>query len=940
MLRRIALYLVRWLVRHRVALFVATVTLAVFCALMIPNINVNTDMTSYLPESYSMKQGMEIMETEFTGLEEQASNYSLSLSEGIDALPKGLGKTIIIGVAMAFVVLIIMCSSFLEVVLFLITIGVAVLINVGSNALLPSVSQTTNMISPVLQMVLSMDYCIIMMNRYRDERVLGKEPVTAMNRAVGGTAAPIFSSAFTTIVSLLMLCFIKLKIGADLGIVLAKGVAISLVCTFTLLPALIIWCRKAIEASRKKVPVLPAASMAKFQFRFRYPIAALFLAAVIAFGILQSRTPIFFAPPGWDKDEDNTEEQIKPMMLIYSNEDEAAITDLLDKFALDPRVVDAISYPSLMEKPRTATEMMALVRSMAGDRLPEDIPDSLLSLVYYARSHPARTETFSLATLQESAESLKASGLMPEGRDFDIAAMVQRTFASPAKTTPAVQQQAPEEDNVPAATDSVDTPADSTAALTEPLVAHNTPTAPDDPHTPTYERITTPLGAAEMAEFLQTNPKQVSMLYRMAGRKGGEMTPDEFIRYVRKNILGKKKYAMFLPKGSNEDMARTEALYDRILAAGPDTTAVAVKPDPSLLADAQTDTTAVDKAPETPVVKKPAPVPYTPLDALIDMHLSGKRYSSEKVCRALQKAGIKVTKDETDLLYLYTGAMRDEEPETKMSPLELLNFLADTLLVAPSIASLAGDSARVAVVEARDSLLNGLGALRGPKHSAAVLLTTYEVESERSFAFVDSLRAAAGNALKGEYHWVSESEMYKELKDGFPRELLMLTLLTILALYLIVGINFRSFLVPIPLIMTVLSGVYANVIAGGFGGDGIYYLAYLIVQGILMGATIDYSILFTTCYLYARQADGVQGALEAAYRGSSHSILTSGLILALVPFAMSFTMQDVLVAAILKNLSIGAAVVLVFILCLLPGVLATLAPLLKNRKKFKPRKRQ
>ena len=183
-MRRIALYLVRWLVRHRVALFVATVTLAVFCALMIPNINVNTDMTSYLPESYSMKQGMEIMETEFTGLEEQASGYSMSLSEGIDALPKGLGKTIIIGVAMVFVVLIIMCSSFLEVVLFLITIGVAVLINVGSNALLPSVSQTTNMISPVLQMVLSMDYCIIMMNRYRDERVLGKDPVAAMNRAV------------------------------------------------------------------------------------------------------------------------------------------------------------------------------------------------------------------------------------------------------------------------------------------------------------------------------------------------------------------------------------------------------------------------------------------------------------------------------------------------------------------------------------------------------------------------------------------------------------------------------------------------------------------------------------------------------------------------------------------------------------------------------------
>ena len=592
-----------------------------------------------------------------------------------------------------------------------------------------------------------------------------------------------------------------------------------------------------------------------------------------------------------------------------------------------------------MEKPRTATEMIALVRSLAGDRLPQDIPDTLLNLVYYARSHPDRTETFSLATLQESAEALKASGLMPEGRDFDIAAMVQRSFATPAKPK-TVKQPEPVVETPPAVTDSIVSPADSTGAAPDSVVVHTTPTAPDDPHTPTYERITTPLGAAEMAEFLQTNPKQVSMLYRMAGKRNGEMTPDEFIRYVRKNILGKKKYAMFLPKGSDEDMARTEALYDEILAAGPDTTAVAQSPAQELIADTgQSDSTVVAPAPEAPVVKKPAPIPYTPLDALLDMHLSGKSYSSGKVCQALQKAGIKVTKDETDLLYLYTAAMKDESPETKMSPLELLNFLADTLLVAPSIASVAGDTARVAVVQARDSLLHGLGALRGPEHSAAVLLTTYEVESERSYAFVDSLRAGSGRVLEGDHYWVSESEMYKELKDGFPRELLMLTLLTILALYIIVGINFRSSLVPIPLIMTVLSGVYANVIAGGFGGDGIYYLAYLIVQGILMGATIDYSILFTNCYLYARQADGVEGALVAAYKGSSHSILTSGLILSLVPFAMSFTMQDVLVASILKNLSIGAAVVLVFILCLLPGVLATLAPLLKIRKKFSKKKK-
>ena len=211
-LRRFALSTVRWIVRHRVALFIATLAVAVWCACLIPQININTDMSRYLPESYEMKQGMDILDAEFPDLKTQGEEFTSAFSQGEETLPKGLGKTIIIGVVLVFVILLIMSTSVLEVVLFLITVGVAVLINVGSNALLGSVSLTTNTIAPVLQMVLSMDYCIILMNRYREERTRGKQRVEAMNLAVGGSASTILSSAFTTVVSLLMLCFIKLKI--------------------------------------------------------------------------------------------------------------------------------------------------------------------------------------------------------------------------------------------------------------------------------------------------------------------------------------------------------------------------------------------------------------------------------------------------------------------------------------------------------------------------------------------------------------------------------------------------------------------------------------------------------------------------------------------------------------------------------------------------------
>ncbi|MBR5064474.1 MAG: MMPL family transporter, partial [Bacteroidales bacterium] len=235
------------------------------------------------------------------------------------------------------------------------------------------------------------------------------------------------------------------------------------------------------------------------------------------------------------------------------------------------------------------------------------------------------------------------------------------------------------------------------------------------------------------------------------------------------------------------------------------------------------------------------------------------------------------------------------------------------------------------VIEAREQLLSQVGMLRGKDYSAAAILSDYEPESEPTFDYVLRARAAADEALAKPHYSIGESQMYKELKDGFPREVLLLTLLTALSIFLIVALTFRSILVPFPLVMAVLAGVWANVWASGLGGNTLYYLAYLIVQSILMGATIDYSILFTSYYLNARKSADRKGALEAAYKGSSHSILTSGLILACVPYVMKLALTDPMISAILSSLSIGAAAILIIILFLLPGILAAIDPILRKR---------
>ena len=918
--------------------------LAVLCAILVPRVNVNSNMTRYLPDDYPMTRGMLIVESELPAIQQQMQEFGGVFADGEDLMPTNLPRTLLIGVILVFVVLLLMSSSVMEVPLFLITVGFAVVLNMGTNALLDSVSMMTNTLSPVLQMVLSMDYSIILMNRYRQEKMRGKLPVPAMESAVEGAMDSILSSAFTTIVSLLMLCFIKLKIGADLGIVLAKGVAFSLLCNFTVLPTLIIWGDKGVEATRKKVPVLPSAALSRFLNRFRVPVAILFLAVFVAFAWLQRRTALCFAPQ-WDSNVSELQTGENALMLIYSNDEENAIPPLLDAISLDPLVHQTLSYPSLVNRPRTVEDLLHLADDFAGQGEFPDIPEDLLHLVYYAHSHPERTETFSLKELQATADELSALGLVPEGFRPDqlMKSFLPKAPAIPAKPSRPLPPVAPV---VPETTEAEPVAAQEDTLQIEqigPVIPDVLPEElPEDPGPLTYEIIHTPYTSAEMADLLESDASQIATVYRLAGKRRGKMTLVEFTDYVRNHILNNRVYAAFVPKGMEEQMAQLEEVLADIEAAGPtliaETSETPLEDTPSLeepgiaediLIEAA-DTLHNEAAPVLPVpdLKSPAP---TPQERLLDMYLSSRRYTSARMYSALSAAGIPVTRDQLDLLYLYAGAKRDYDPETAIAPGVLLDYLADTLLTHPALAGFVPDSTRALVADARGQLFSGVGMLHGNSHSAAVVLSGYEVESDSTFAFVERLRATAGETLQKPHYWVGESEMYKLLKDGFPRELLLLTLLTVLAIFLIVALTFRSLLVPVPLVMTIMAGIYANVWASGLGGNSMYYLSYLIIQGILMGATIDYSILFTSYYLSARKTTDIPGALEGGYKGSSHSILTSGLILSIVPFVLSFTMDDPMIASILKSLAFGAFAILLLILFLLPAVLAALDPLLRKR---------
>lgn len=156
-------------------------------------------------------------------------------------------------VVLMLIILFVMCRAYIEPLLILCAIAVAILINMGSNIMFESVSDMTFSIAAVLQLVLSIDYSIMLIHRFvQEDKLLNhSNPEKAMENAVANAMPSVMSSATTTVVGLIVLVLMSFTIGQDIGLVLSKGIALSFICVFTVLPSLILWCYKLMYSTEK-----------------------------------------------------------------------------------------------------------------------------------------------------------------------------------------------------------------------------------------------------------------------------------------------------------------------------------------------------------------------------------------------------------------------------------------------------------------------------------------------------------------------------------------------------------------------------------------------------------------------------------------------------------------------------------------------------------------
>ncbi|MCF7924488.1 MAG: MMPL family transporter [Candidatus Izimaplasma sp.] len=535
---------------------------------------------------------------------------------------------------LAFIIFIILLAlftnSWAELIIFIFTITMAVLINLGSNIVFDSVSSITYAVAAILQLCLSIDYSIILLNRYRQEKHTETDNVKAMKKTLRNAFPSIAGSSLTTIAGLLCLLFMSFQIGADMGLVLAKGILISLLTVFTVLPTLILAFDNVIEKTRKWSLHVKVAHVSTFAYKTR-KVMPIFVIIIFALSFyLRGTINTSFVLPSYFEDQAS---EIFPdnnlVVLIYDNQDEENTLAVVQHLSSDSNVLDITSYSTTLGA-------------------------------------------------QLSAEQLAQ---------------------------------------------------------------------------------VTGLDVTQISGFLAATSNQTMSIY-------------DFINLVLNN---------------------------------------------------------------------------------------------------------------------YSSMLTNEQ-------LQQLNTVQTTMN------------------ETYSQLVSS-------DYSRMIITISYPIDSDKTYTFVNNLDTVVQNNLVGENYLFGNSVMSQELSESFNKEFILITLLTIVAIFVIVAVTFQSVAIPIVLVMIIQTAIFLSMATLGAFGSNIYFLALIIVQAVLMGATIDYGILFTSYFREAATHTSIKEAIEMAYEKSIHTILTSASILFSVTGLLGFISRNQTIYQLLRALAVGTASAAFLIIFVLPSIL-------------------
>lgn len=247
-----------------------------------------------------------------------------------------------IAVVLALIVLQVLMDSFLVPILFILSIGMTIIYNLGTNFIKGEISFITMALVAILQLGVTMDYSIFLYHSYLEQKEKYEDKKEAMAKAIAATITSVTGSSLTTIAGFLAMCFMTFTLGLDMGIVMAKGVVFGVIGCVTILPSMILAFDKAITKTRHRTIALPSGGIKKFVTKHYAVITVLMMLLWIpalygyknikVYYKLDSSLPKYLdSVKGNDALEKNYEMSSVSMILLDSNVSAKDTREMLDK---------------------------------------------------------------------------------------------------------------------------------------------------------------------------------------------------------------------------------------------------------------------------------------------------------------------------------------------------------------------------------------------------------------------------------------------------------------------------------------------------------------------------------------------------------------------------------------------------------------------------------
>lgn len=241
----------------------------------------NVLFTCYVDEDDLYSHLMDIRAV--VGEDAAMSGEAVNTGMATDSTTRELKMVMAIALPLVFLILLLTTTSWFEPVLFMATIGVAIVLNMGTNLAFGTISFVTNAAGSVLQLAVSMDYSIFLLHSFSRFRASGMDVQDAMSHAVKDSFSSVTSSALTTVIGFAALILMRFRIGPDMGVVMAKAIVFSLLCVLVFLPCLAVLCYKLIDKTQHRSFMPTFRGFSYFVMKVKVPVLILFILLAVPF---------------------------------------------------------------------------------------------------------------------------------------------------------------------------------------------------------------------------------------------------------------------------------------------------------------------------------------------------------------------------------------------------------------------------------------------------------------------------------------------------------------------------------------------------------------------------------------------------------------------------------------------------------------------------------